>query len=99
MIGGKEKYITTDSRNFILGTKFTQLDKKTGERKEYINGEDYYGTVKGLFDGIFELKLKGVEAKSIAELHNAIIETKNYIMGYVDEHKDELTVTFTKDYE
>ena len=92
MIGKEQFYIISDPRNFILATKFNRINVKTKEREEAFKEKWFYGTLKGLFDGIFELRMKYSDAKSMIDLHEDMVKTKKYLMGLIDEHKDELGV-------
>ena len=88
---GKEDYaITSDKRNFILTRKTNFTDKKTKEKKVGWREEWYYGTLGGLLSGLFELKLRASDAKTMSELYEAVRMTKLEVAGYVENYKDEL---------
>lgn len=92
MLGKKQYYITSDSMNFMLSTKKVRTDEKTGEKIDWYAGEWFYGTLKGLFEGIFELKLRHSDAKSMNDLHEEMVKIKKYLMGLIDDHKEDLAI-------
>lgn len=88
---GKEDYaITSDKRNFILARKTNFTDKKTKEKKVGWREEWFYGTLGGLLAGLFELKLRATDAKTMNELYEAVRMTKLEVTEYVENYRNEL---------
>jgi hypothetical protein len=66
LIGSVEHRIRTNSRNWIICRQVMDSEKK----EPYWQGMSFYSNLEGLIQGLFELKLKKSNAKTIAGLKN-----------------------------
>jgi len=94
MIGTRQYYITSDTRNYMLAQKQISFNKKEDKEEITYPPEWYYGTLAGLFDGLFELKLKASDAKEISELYNNMVSIKKELLGCADKYREELAAEF-----
>lgn len=82
MLGGKEHRIQSDLRNYIISIPFT--NKKGEAQYKQIR---FYSTLKGLIDGLFEMKVRKEDARSLTDLQFNIKRIKEELLGIYDGNK------------
>jgi len=89
MIGDKQLYLIADSRQYILAHSVMGKNKDTKELEEKMNGVWYYSSLTELFEGLFNLKLRSSEAKTLNELYESMVQIKKELLGYIEQNQQD----------
>ncbi len=89
-IGTQDWWITSDKFNYVLGKKKDSV-KNGKPQTTYTGSASYYSNLSDLMCGLQEFKLKAMDATTLLELQNNIIESKKMVAGiYGKMTKEEL---------
>lgn len=83
MVGKVQHYITSDSRQWILGYPY-QAKQKDGSYKEELKAVAFYSTLQGMLYGIMEKRMRKAEYASFSDLIREVEQSKKELQGVFD---------------